>query len=69
MANMRSIRDVLGNCPCRSCINEYFDVYLQPKDCRYYPHQDRCTSCRRKHMNIVSDLTFTGKAKMLPKIA
>lgn len=68
MANMSNIRDALGNAPCRRCINNYFDVYLQPKDCKYYPHEYTCTNCHWPR-HVVRDLTITGKAKMLPKRA
>ena len=64
MANMKIVIAELGDMPCRRCINEWFDVNLQPKDCRYIPYQNICTSCGTVQ-NIVGGFTPSGRLKML----
>lgn len=49
---------------CRSCINKKYHVKLKRPNCIYYPYQSKCPSCG-KMRNIVSDLRFSGKLKML----
>ena len=64
MASMKTVFAELGDMPCRRCINECFDVDLQPKDCRYFPYQAKCTACRA-NQNIVGGFTPSGRMKML----
>lgn len=49
---------------CRRCINERYDLNLQPYDCRYMIYASPCTGCGELS-NIVEGVRFTGFFKLL----
>ena len=67
MATMRTIRDSLGTSVCRRCINDYFNVNLEPGDCRYDgEYLQFCQVCEQMR-HIVVGLSFSGKLKLMMK--
>ena len=64
---MKTINDKLGHTVCRRCINEAFQVELEPKDCHYGgPYLQECQVCKNMH-HIVVGLTLSGRIKLLKK--
>lgn len=63
VVNAGKIYSDLGGVVCRRCINKYYRVNLEPRDCRYemYPHT--CTSCGSVR-NIVDGFNMSGKVKL-----
>ncbi len=66
MVTMDRIHRDLGVHPCRRCINEQYNVKLEPQDCQYYLYPVTCTKCGEGH-NIVIGLNPSGKLKLLLK--
>ena len=65
MFNPNKIKERYGALICRRCLNKKYKVHLIPDDC-IYEYRYVCPRCREMH-NIVSDLRFSGKMKMLLK--
>ena len=64
---MNKIRSVFPGPVCRRCINDYFQVDLKSKDCKYeLPYVAECSCCGYAR-NIVTGLKLSGKIKMMNK--
>ena len=65
MFDPKRIKSRYGVMICRRCLNEKYKIHLVPEDC-IYEYRHICPRCEEVH-NIVSDLRFSGKRKMLWK--
>ncbi len=69
MAVTRFIQKEYRRDICRRCINRLYGARLNPSDCRYgIPYPQTCPCCGKVH-NIVTDLRFSGKLKLLARRA
>jgi len=66
MINIGKVYSDLGTVVCRRCINRFYKVDLEPKDCRYevYPHT--CASCGSVS-HIVDGFSMSGRLKLALK--
>ncbi len=65
MASIKIIKEQFGDNICRKCINSFYDVKLEPKDC-VYGYTYICPRCKEAR-NIVVGFKAGGKMKMMFK--
>ncbi len=67
MVSIRTVIKDFGRPVCRRCINQKYNVNLQPQDCEYDgPYAAICSNCDEVH-HIVIGFSLSGKFKMLTK--
>lgn len=67
MLNLSKIYALFGGGICRRCLNRVCHVNLERTDCVYgNPYPMCCPRCGEMH-NIVTDLRFTGRIKLMFK--
>ena len=66
MISIKQIQRLYGQNVCRHCINKLTGARLERRDCVYDTYQRVCPSCELMQ-NIVMDLRFSGKLKLMGK--
>ena len=65
MITHRYFKEKIAGKMCRNCINEKMKGHLYPKDCYYDYYPGECVECREIDKNIVADIRFIKRYKLL----